>query len=120
MTKVYIAGKLNDDACNYIVNCHNMIKEARKVRSLGCAVYVPCLDFLEGLMAGNFEYEDYFQNSQEFLKCCDALYVCPKKWEESSGTKREIALAKSLGMPVYYRLGDLLDAVHSEKSKKKS
>ena len=54
MIKVYIAGKLNDDAVGYIKNMHRMINTAKSVRKLGCCVYVPCLDILEGLVDGEW------------------------------------------------------------------
>jgi len=104
--KVYIAGKLNDSAVGYIKNCHNMIYWAHQVRLLGCAVYVPCLDFLEGLVAGSFDYEDYFENSQPWLLASDSVFVCPG-WETSEGTKREIKIAEENNIPVIYKIDDL-------------
>lgn len=98
---IYIAGKLNDMSCNYIKNMHKMITTAKKVRDIGAAVYVPCVDFLEGLISGTFSYEDYFNNSQPFLMRCDAIFVCDN-WKTSEGTKREIELAKKLNIPVFY------------------
>lgn len=106
-SKVYIAGKLNDSACDYIKNCHKMIKWARKVRNEGFAVYVPCVDFLEGLVDGSFEYPDYFDNSQPFLASCDYVFVCPG-YETSKGTIREIEYAKSLNIPICYTIEELL------------
>lgn len=112
MKRVYIAGKLNDDACGYVKNMHVMITEAKKVRDLGYSVYVPCVDFLEGLVSGNFDYTDYFDNSQPFLKVCHVVYVCPN-WETSEGTKREIETAKMYNIPVCYSLEELKNALHS-------
>lgn len=106
MKKVYIAGKLNDDAVGYIKNCHKMIKVAKVVRDLGFAVYVPCIDFLEGLVDGNFDYPDYFENSQPWLMSSDAVLLVPG-WEDSKGTAREIELAKSLGIPIFKNPRDL-------------
>ena len=48
--RIYIAGPLNDDAVGYIKNLHNMIQTAEAVRMLGCSVYVPGLDFMQGLV----------------------------------------------------------------------
>jgi hypothetical protein len=98
--KVYIAGKLNADAVGYIKNCHRMIKTAREIRRLGHSVYVPCIDFLEGLVDGNFEYEDYFDNSQAWLLSSDAVFLTPG-WETSEGTKREMELADSNNIPIF-------------------
>ena len=100
MKKVYVAGKLNDDAVGYIKNCHRMIKTARLVRDAGYSVYVPCNDFLEGLVDGEFDYHEYFNNSQPWLSVSDAIFLTPG-WETSSGTKDEIKLATSLGIPVF-------------------
>jgi hypothetical protein len=99
----YVAGKLNDVAPNYIKHMHQMIKEARKIRKMGISVYVPCVDFLEGLVCGDFSYDDYFSNSQPFLLSCDIMYVCPG-WETSTGTKREIETALKNNIPVFYDL----------------
>lgn len=63
MKKVYIAGKLNDAAVGYIKNIHRMITTANKIQRLGYSVYVPCLDILCGIVDGNMEYQDYFENN---------------------------------------------------------
>ena len=106
MRKVYIAGKLNDDAVGYIKNMHNMMTYANFVRRKGFAVFVPCLDLLTGLLDGYFTYEDYFNNNQVFLTACDFVFVCPG-YQTSKGTLREITLAESLGIPVFYQLEEL-------------
>lgn len=108
MKKIYIAGKLNDPACDYIKNVHHMIKTAKMVRDAGYAVYVPGIDMLEGLVDGNMEYDDYFNNSQEFLLVCDGVFVC-SNWESSKGTKREIVLATIHNIPVFYSIDDLME-----------
>jgi hypothetical protein len=98
--KVYIAGKLNDDAVGYIKNCHKMIMTAKLVRDNGYSVYVPCNDFLEGIVSGEFNYEHYFENSQPWLEVSNALFLVPG-WEMSSGTRREIERADVLGIPIF-------------------
>ena len=107
MKKVYVAGKLNGMACDYIVNVYRMITQAERVRKAGFAVFVPGLDFLMGLVIGNWEYKDYFDNSQPWLAASDAVFVTPG-WEKSEGTKREIKYAESLGIPVYYNFDKML------------
>lgn len=106
MIKVYIAGKLNDGVENYIENLSYMLKEAEKVRKLGFSVFVPGMDFLLGVVAGDLKYEDYFINNIEWLKVSDCVYVLDN-WHNSNGTKEEIKIAKELGIPVFYNLGDL-------------
>ena len=104
--KCYVAGKLNDDAVGYIRNMHRMIKVARQLRELDISVYVPCNDFLERLVVGNFSYEDYFKNSQPWLKVSDFVFVC-EGWEKSTGTQKEITLARSIGIPVFFDIETL-------------
>lgn len=106
MKRVYVAGKLNDNAIGYINNIRNMCLWAKKVRALGFAVFVPCDDLTELLVCGEYKYDDLFNNSQPWLVVSDFVFVCPG-WETSSGTRREIALAKEHDIPVYFKLEDL-------------
>ena len=103
---VYVAGKLNAMAVDYIKNLHKMFKMADAIRREGFAVYVPGLDILLGILTGNFEYDDYFLNSQPWLAKADYMYVLPNS-ESSSGTQREIALAKEKRIPVFYTVTDM-------------
>ena len=100
MNKVYIAGKLNDSAVGYIKNLHNMMYYAELVRRVGFSAYVPCLDMLMGIMAGDYEYADYFDNNIEWLKVSDAVFLCPG-WESSEGVKKEIEIAKENNKVVF-------------------
>ena len=104
--RVYVAGALNSDAVGYIKNMHRMIKTAKLLRDNGYSVYVPCNDFLEGLVDGNFSYNEFFDNSQPWLGVSDAVFLTPG-WENSEGTKREIENAKKLGIPVCKYLYEL-------------
>ena len=106
MKRIYIAGKLNGMACDYIKNIHKMVIAAEEVRKAGFAVFVPGLDFLQGLVFGNWDYSDYFDNSQSWLDVSDAVFLTPG-WETSEGTKREIKRAISQNILVYDNL-DLL------------
>lgn len=111
---VYVAGRLNAMACDYLQNVHRMIQWSEKVRKLGFAVYVPGIDFIQGIVFGNWEYNDYFDNSQAFLDVSDAVFLVPG-WESSEGTKREIERAKANGIPVYSDL-DILNKELSDMS----
>lgn len=115
MERIYIAGKLNDTAVNYIKNVHQMLRWSNEIKKLGYAVYVPATDFLLGMQIGNYEYEDYFQNSGAFLEVCDGVFVCPNS-ENSKGTIREIEKAKELNIPIYYTFSELLKRIKNENT----
>ena len=104
--KVYIAGKLNADACNYIKNVHAMITTANCIRKMGHSVFIPCLDLLTGLVIGDLDYNDYFENNLPWLKCANVLYIMPNS-EQSSGTQAEIKLARLYDIPVVFNINEL-------------
>ena len=108
--KVYIAGALNADAVGYIKNVHKMIEWADKIRRLGFSVYVPCLDFLMGMQLGDYEYSDYFDNSQPWLDESDLLFLVPG-YEKSSGTAKEIKRAESKNIPVIDSFEEMQDII---------
>ena len=116
MARIYVAGKLNDDAVGYVKNLHSMCFYANEIMKYGHAVFVPGIDFMQGFLAGNWEYKDYFDNSQEWLKVSDAVFVCPNS-ENSKGTKREIALADSLDIPIYYQISELQEGFNEQRKK---
>jgi hypothetical protein len=104
--RIYIAGKLNAMACEYIRNMHQMISYGEQLRQRGFSVFIPCLDILLGTMFGDWEYEDYFQNSQPWLEVSDILFVCPG-WETSKGTKGEMKTAHKLGIPICFTMAEV-------------
>lgn len=102
MIRVYIAGKLNDMAPDYIKNMHRMMEQAERVRKAGFSVFVPCLDILMGLVFGEWDYEDYFKNSQPWLEVSHAMLVCRRGWEYSLGTQKEIERANKANIPIFF------------------
>lgn len=106
MHRIYVAGALNGMATDYIKNLHRMIKYANEIRKNGYAVFVPGLDFLQGIISGTWGYNDYFNNSYSWLQVSEAMFVVPG-WEKSKGTKREIKKAEAIGIPVFYKLKSL-------------
>lgn len=98
---IYIAGPLNSDAPGYIQNLNNMAQKSIDIRRLGCATICPGNDFIEGLVCGTFNYEDYTKNTLEIMKHCDAVYVMENS-HNSKGVKKEIEEAKKHGIPVFY------------------
>lgn len=116
MKKIYVAGKLNDDAVGYIQNCHRMIRTARKLREAGYSVYVPCNDFLEGIVDGKFDYKEYFNNSQPWLMASDAVFLTPG-WEGSTGTRKEMATAEARGIPIFDNVKSMDDFFANKSGK---
>ena len=98
--KIYVAGPLNAMAVDYLKNVSNMMTEAEHLRRLGFSIYVPAIDLLMGIKFGYTSYNDYFDNSQPWLKAADAVYLC-KGWENSKGTKAEMETAMANGIPVF-------------------
>jgi len=111
--RVYIAGALSSKenenrnpskvVTDYIQNVSRMCQRASEVRRLGYYPFVPGLDFLLGVVNGNWEEEDYRGIGMAFLEVCDAVLVTSDSW----GVQQEISRAKELGIPVYYDIGDL-------------
>lgn len=106
MKCIYVAGKLNADAVGYLKNVHAMIVMADKIRQMGFSVFIPCLDLLAGVVAGDYEYPDYAGNNMAWLERSDIVFVLPNS-EESKGTQAEITRAMELGIPVIGDLGRL-------------
>jgi hypothetical protein len=98
--RVYVAGKLNDrTCCGFIQNASHMIQVGRLLQKKGFATYIPALDTLTGLIDGEMEYQDYFDNSQAWLMASDAVFLLDN-WRTSPGANKEVELATSLGIPV--------------------
>jgi hypothetical protein len=106
MKRVYIAGKLNAMAVDYLYNVHKMMTVAQEVKSAGYAVLIPAIDLLMGIMFGYTKYEEYFDNNAPWLAVSEAVLLVPG-WETSEGTKREIAIAKENGVPVFESIEEM-------------
>jgi hypothetical protein len=112
-TRIYVAGPLNALACDYLKNVHQMMQCAEALRKKGYSVYVPALDLLMGLTFGNYEYGDYFENSQPWLDASDAMFLC-LGWEKSVGTLRELDRAAQRCIPHYCDIDKLAADVPAE------
>lgn len=111
--RVYVAGPLNADACNYIKNLHKMIRVSEEIRQLGCAVYIPGVDFLQGLVLGTWDYSDYFENSQLWLKVSDIVFFSDG-WSVSDGCKREHRTALELDKVICYSIEQLQKILYKD------
>jgi hypothetical protein len=106
--RVYVAGKLNDMACDYITNVHILSKCAGELRRQGFSVFTPSNDLIEGLISGMMTYQDYFQNNLEWIEVSDAIFVCPYRYKESKGVLKEVEYAKTHNVPVFYDMDALI------------
>lgn len=109
--RIYVAGKLNDQAVKYIQNMTRMMETANTLKLLGYSVFVPCLDVLMGLKFGTWEYEDYLDNNICWLEVSDAVFLV-YGWESSIGTRLEIKRANELGIPVFESFSKLTEWSH--------
>ena len=84
-----------------------MLVWAVELRRNGFSVLVPGLDLLLGLFAGNWEYEDYFENNQPWVEVSDVMFLVPG-WEGSAGTLKEIEIARKKGIPMFGEFEELV------------
>jgi nucleoside 2-deoxyribosyltransferase len=70
----------------------------------GFAVHCPHTNFRFG--EGWLPDPVWLQADITVMRRCDAVMVCPG-WEQSSGTKAEIAIAMQDELPVFYDLRDM-------------
>lgn len=115
MKKIYIAGRLNDDACAYLKNVHRMIKLANEARAAGFSVFVPCNDLLQGIVSGTWNYRDYFDQSQPWLMASDAVLVVEEGWRTSNGTRREMQTAENHKIPIFFDLKRMIKHFEDKK-----
>ncbi len=99
--KVYVAGPYSKG--DVAVNVRNAIFAADQLREAGFAPFLPHLTHFWHLVVPR-PYADWLDLDNQFIPCCDALLRMPG---ESSGADKEVALARSLNIPVFYTQADL-------------
>lgn len=103
-TRVYVAGPITSSG-NLLLNVRHALHVGTTLLKRGYAPYVPHLTcFWEIAAPEAFTYEDWMTLDMEYLATCDVLLRLPG---ESKGADREVELAQSLGMPVYYTVDRL-------------
>jgi hypothetical protein len=111
MKRVYVAGAYSaDNVLDVLGNIQRGIRMSLRVLLAGHAPFCPWLDFHYCLLLRDNEsvtVQQFYAYSLAWLEVSDAMLVLPG-YEGSSGTLVEIARAKTLGIPVYYDLHDLL------------
>lgn len=104
--RVYVAGPMTIG--DITLHIRNAILAANQLRNAGHAPYVPHLNHFWHLLCPR-SYEDWLDLDNQFLPTCEVLIRLPGK---SLGAEREIALAKSLGIPVYFSVSAFLEGVN--------
>ena len=100
--KIYLAGKISDsNTLLFLDNIKTGISYSAYLIKNGNDVCCSFLDYQFRFFA-NLTKEDFQRNSMSFLEgWADEIWVLPD-WENSEGTKKEIARANELKIPVRY------------------
>ncbi len=105
--KVYVAGPFSSDP---IGNTRYAIELANNLLNMGYAPFVPHLTMLWHFHKPR-PYEEWLKYDNEWLVVCD----CVLRFSgESPGADKEVILAESLGIPVYYSPAELVKDMPSE------
>jgi hypothetical protein len=102
--RVYIAGPYSKG--DVAVNVRTAIEMGTKLWDSGLfAPYVPHLTHFWHLVTPK-PYETWLELDNEWIPACDCILRLPG---DSSGADKEIKLAESLGLPVFFTEADLFD-----------
>jgi hypothetical protein len=95
--KVYVAGPYTKR--NVMTNINNAIWVGDWILSQGFIPFIPHLTGFWELILSH-DYETWMEYDLEWLKVCDALL---RMSGESEGADREVEVAMSFGIPVFYQ-----------------
>jgi len=105
MKRIYIAGPYSKG--DVALNVKKAMDCANELINLGFAPFCPHLTHF--LHMNNWQpYEKWLEIDAEFVKVCDSVLRIPG---DSSGADKEVELAKSLGIPVFFSVGELKKAM---------
>ncbi len=108
MLLVYIAGPYRGKTPQEVeLNIASAKQIAKLVARKGYMPVTPHLN-TQGfeLIAPDLPDEFWLEGTLELMRRCDYVVLAPG-WEVSSGTRKEIEIAKSLGIPVYEDIHNL-------------
>lgn len=100
---VYVAGPYSVGDVDRNVN--EAIQAGDQLLSVGFVPFVPHLTHFWHALHRH-TYTDWCDYDLQWLRRCDALLRLEGK---SRGAAREVRMARSIGIPVFYDLGDLVD-----------
>jgi len=121
--RVYVAGLLTPRgiwsanlAIDYIINVRNMVRVGIELFHAGFVPFVPALDFTIFLLLREGEHitEPMIKRySKDWLEACEAVLLT-KGWKNSKGALKEIKYAKTLKIPVFKSIEELIKATKNE------
>jgi len=85
------------------VNVHNVIKVADAIVEKGHTPFIPHLSLVWDFISPK-PRSFWLEYDREFLPLCDCLLRLDG---ESPGADKEVELAKSLGIPIYYSVDEI-------------
>jgi hypothetical protein len=94
--RVYVAGPISSDP---MVGVARANAASRQMFLDGLAPFVPHWD--SSWLLGEGHWEAYLEFDLEFVSVCDAVY---RLVGSSRGADKEVAIAETLGIPVFYEL----------------
>lgn len=103
--KIYVAGPYTKG--DVALNVHHAIEMSDQLLKLGFAPFCPHLFHFWHMMFPH-DYKEWLDLDNQFVGCCDALLRISG---ESSGADKEVELAGSLDIPVFYTIGKLVETM---------
>jgi hypothetical protein len=105
MKKVYIASSYSHGAP--LTNVRRQIDTGEELINAGFYPYLPLLSHYQDIVYYH-DYETWMRLTGAWLSVCNDILRLPG---ESKGADREVALARELGIPVFYSIGELVEGM---------
>ena len=103
IARVYVAGPYTNG--DVAVNVRRAYETANRLADLGFAPFVPHATHFWHMLFPR-PYEFWLDLDNQFLPCCAAVLRLPG---ESAGADKEVNLARETGIPVFFKLEDLVE-----------
>lgn len=107
---VYVAGPMASSG-DYVENVRIGVAAGEGILKHGGIPFVPHLSALWQFISPHSEYEFWLPMDLAWLSKCDALLRLPG---ESYGADEEEKFARAVGIPVFYRLTDVISWLERE------
>jgi hypothetical protein len=110
-TTIYVAGPMTNGSAHHynLAKIHEAIEVSLRLIELGYAPYCPHLSVFYELMNPNrIPYATWLELDRTYINLSDVVF---RVSGPSVGADREVALARSLGIPVVHSFDELFDAL---------